>query len=171
MRRILALFDAPVPALAALRALAKADVDPADVGCVPALAAAEGLAQAPLATATDLSALRQALAARDMPAGLLEVAVEMVRRGGILLLVETPNRSAELVAQLLDAAGALDPDTLVAAWQTQPGLTYDWAAVPAPLLDAPAPPEGMRPASPSATPPPEAEPPAEPPANPDPPPL
>lgn len=161
MRRILALFDAPAPALVGLAALATAGVDPADVACVPAPPGAADLARAPLATADDLPALRRALGAADLPGELLEAAVEMVRRGGILTVVETPNRSAALVAQLLDSAGALDPVTLIATWQAHPGTTYDWARVPPPLLDAPAPPEGLLATQPSPPAAPNPEPPAE----------
>jgi hypothetical protein len=141
MRRVLALFDAPVPALAALDALARSGVDAADVAAVPWPKGAGEARAVPLADAADAAdpaLLRRVLAERDVPPELRETAVDLVRRGGILLLVETPDRDAAAVAALLDAAGAADPARLEQAWRSFPGTTYDWAGSAAPAVDAPA---------------------------------
>lgn len=136
MLRILALFDAPIPAQRALAALAAAGVASADVWSVPLLPGPP-LARL-LAPVTELAAVRSALAARDVPAELGEVAVEAVRRGAILVVVETPTASAPGVVAILNGAGALEPAELTAHWRAQPGTTYDWAASAPPLVDPPA---------------------------------
>ncbi len=137
MRRVFALFDAPVPAQRAVAALLAAGVDPADVWSVPRLPRAGGLATQCLAAETDLVALRQALGERDVPAERLEVYVDGVRRGAILVLVEVPTQSAGVTAQILGAAGAADPDELRARWTVQRATTYDWRAMAAPDVDPP----------------------------------
>lgn len=138
MLRILALFDAPVPAQRALAALAAEGIAPGDVWSVP-LIPGPALARL-LAPVTDLAAVRSALAARDVPAPVGEVAVDAVRRGAILVLVETPAASAARVVTVLDGAGALHPPDLEAHWRAHPGTTYDWAAIAPPTVDPPAPP-------------------------------
>jgi hypothetical protein len=77
---------------------------------------------------------------REVPGALTEVAVEAVRRGAIVVLVEAPNREAVTVARCLDEAGAVEPAALLAAWQANPRTTYGWAGVPQPVVDPPGPP-------------------------------
>jgi len=137
MRRVVALFDAPEPARRGLAALAAAGVAADDVWLTPPLPAMVGWTPAALAPPLDLVALRQSLAAREMPPPLIEFYVDGVRRGAILVLVEAPTAAAATVADCLTTAGAPDPATLVARWQTQPGTTYDWAAVAPPVVDLP----------------------------------
>jgi hypothetical protein len=136
MLRVLALFDAPIPARRALSALATAGVAAADTWTAPLL---PGPPRAQLlAPVTDLAAVRRALLEREVPADLGEIAVDAVRRGAILVLVETPTASANQVAEILTGAGAMDPAVLEALWRAHPGTTYDWAAVPPPIVDPPA---------------------------------
>jgi hypothetical protein len=137
MRRILALFDAPEPARRALAALAVAGVAADDVWVTPMVPGTGAWAAGPLAPSLDLAALRQSLAARDVPPPLVEVYVEGVRRGAILVLVESPTASAPVVAGCLTSASAPDLAALVARWKAQPGTTYDWASAVPPQVDPP----------------------------------
>lgn len=144
MRRVSALFDAPVPAQRAVEALLQSGVDLADVWTVPCLPLAQGRLTRTLAPPTDLAALRRALEAREMPEERRELLVDGVRRGAILVMVEVPTLSAELAAGLLDAAGAADPAELQSLWAAYRATTYDWQKLDAPDVEPPRPPRAPR---------------------------
>lgn len=136
MRHVLALFDAPVPARAALLALAEAGFAPDDLTC----AAAAGVPGAAGLAAATVPAEEDALERRLRSLGLSEddaatCAEGVARRGAILIVASGPTLSAEAARRAIEGAA---PPTLAehrARWDGRagPGLGhYGWADVPPP---------------------------------------
>ncbi len=135
MRHVLALFDAPVPAARAVRALAEKGFAADDVqlcarGEVPDIGAR---------TSRDLPHEPRALQAALQDRGLGEddaalCAEGVARRGAILVLVRCPTLSAPVAERLL--AAALPPELAehAARWKAQPSAAYMWAQVAAPPI-------------------------------------
>lgn len=150
MRLVSALFDAPVPAAAALAALAAAGFDPAEVTTIPALAREcqaggdrAGPPGDPLAEALqaawvdeDWPRLAKLLQERGLARGWARLAAEGLRRGAILVLLAVPTLSAPLAAQAMAGAAPPDPLDLAERWLADAELRYPWRDVPA-LVPAP----------------------------------
>ncbi len=132
MRYVTALFDAPIPARAAAAALASAGFHPDDIALVPHLAGAPATGWFVDADPADARGVRQALEDLGFDTADAARAAEGARRGAIILMVRTPTLSAPVAAEVIAALAPPDPDDLAAAWEADPGLTYAWAAVPAP---------------------------------------
>lgn len=123
MRTLIALYDAPLTAAAALRALAAAGFPPADVDALPppsglpqagdwaAEVALRHAAAAPDAgdTAARAAAVAGALGARGVPADRAAAAAARVAEGrGWLVAVVAPDRRAALAERALTGAAPLE---------------------------------------------------------------
>lgn len=163
MRVIAALFDAPVPARAAVRALLAAGLGAADITTIPSLPGAilaePGLGGgAAIDAGTDEAAgglggaeppEHRATGAPDDPTGLTERLValgapyedatrmgEGVRRGAIVLVAAVPTLEAPAAARAIAAALPCDLDAAAAAWSADPELRYRWRDIAPPELAA-----------------------------------
>ena len=134
MRTITALFDAPVPARAAARALVTAGFSPTDITLVPPLPGAQpfDFSQLPVA-GEDPRDLVNVLGDLGVPEAEALFYAEGVRRGAILLVVTAPTLSAPVAADVIAGALPPDPNALAAAWAADPGLRYTWADIPPPV--------------------------------------
>lgn len=136
MRHVIALFDAPIPARAALRALAGAGFAPGDLAC----AASPDVPGASAYAAVRLPAGEDALGRRLLSFGLeaadADTCAEGVsRRGAILVVATGPTLSADVARRVLDSAAPPSLQEHRARWDGREGdgLTrYGWADLPAP---------------------------------------
>jgi len=136
MRNVTALFDAPIPARAAVRALVAAGFHPADIALAPGLPDVPAGHEALIpASAGDPGALTEALAGRGVPEPDARFYEEGVRRGAILLVVTVPTLSAPVAADIIASTLPPDPAELAAAWLAEPELRYVWARVAPPAVD------------------------------------
>ena len=146
MRHVIALFDAPIPAIAALRTLADAGFTPDDLACVANTAKPgdilhdQGVPGAAEYAAATLPYDENALTRRLESCGLdshdaATCAEGVARRGAILVVATGPTLSARVAERALDGSS---PPTLSehrARWSGRrgEGLTrYGWADLPAP---------------------------------------
>ena len=156
MRYVTALFDAPIPARAAIAALRDAGFSPRDMTVLPPLPRDDAMGAesviAPLTDdltlhpddvapppdelapppndlalpADDPRRLADALAALGVAPFDAACYAEGVRRGAILLVVATPTLSAPLAAAAIDSVLPPDLDDLAEAWAVDPELHYRW---------------------------------------------
>jgi len=136
MRNVIALFDAPGPALAALRGLRRAGFAAADMACVSArrLDEAEGIAARRMPI--ERRALTRSLERLGLDTGDARTCAEGVEdRGAILVAVACPTLSAEAAAAIVRGAAPPDLDEHRRRWRDAPaGLAeylWDGAAAPA----------------------------------------
>ena len=107
VRYVLALFDAPIPASAACRALVAVGIEPLDVA-VFAMAEPAGwdspydMAVAVLAASESAARLSE----MGVPAAEVLLYLEGLRQRGVLVAVRTPTAHAALAAACLNAVGA-----------------------------------------------------------------
>jgi hypothetical protein len=139
MQTIIALFDAPVPTASAVAALKAADFGRADVLTVPRL---DGITDQIDETmgwlpAGDNEALARALVDAGVPTADASAYVEGVRRGCILLAVQSPTLSVPVAMAAIEGAAPADLATHRARWAVNPDLRYEWASVQAPVVDQP----------------------------------
>jgi hypothetical protein len=133
MRHVLALFDAPIPAVSAVRALGAAGFAPADLW----LAAEAALPGSSDLARTDLPAETTALATELESRGLDRddaalCAEGVTRRGAILVLVRCPSAAAPVAERILAAAAPPDLAMHRMRWQSQPGARHMWAHIEPP---------------------------------------
>jgi hypothetical protein len=133
MRHVLALFDAPVPAASALRALSVAGFAPTDLW----LAAEAPLPNTQHLSRTDLPTdalgLQSELESRGLDRDDAALCAEGVtRRGAILVLVRCPSAAAPVAERILAAAAPPDLAMHRLRWQSQPGARHMWAHIEPP---------------------------------------
>jgi hypothetical protein len=138
MRTLITLFDAPVPARAAARALAAAGFSPADVLLLPPLPDAPASVPPADLPPGDPARLARGLIDRGVMPQDAALFAEGLRRGAILLVVAVPTLSAPIAAEAIAGALPPDPAALAAAWAADLDLRYRWAEVAPPVLMAPA---------------------------------
>jgi hypothetical protein len=165
MRVVVALLDAPVPARVAVAEMMALGLEPSDMRLTPSVPGVDEIPElgpevgvgvdrdarpaqcraeaAPTAIGRAAAAdVRRWLAARGVSESDAEGYAEGVRRGGILLAVETPDTTAPLAAEALVRIGVADLDRHRARWAADPALRYAWRSSAAPPLPPPvAPPD------------------------------
>jgi hypothetical protein len=148
MRYVIALFDAPAPAIAALSALDDAGFSAGDVVVLPSGALADLQQAASLSGAGSGALVR--FGAKDMARpgtflhhvasldqsdilrscgvadDVLNDYLEALERGAILVLVRCPTLSAPRARSALSVAGAADLETQRRRWEADPDLRYGW---------------------------------------------
>lgn len=134
MRTVLALFDAPLPARAALAALRAVGVDDDDIAIVPDPAAQESGTGASAAAVAATAGLFDGLKERGVPEDEARAYAEGVARGAILVLAVCATGRAGAAVAALRGVGAVDLDTFRAAWARAPDTHYAWRRVPPPDL-------------------------------------
>ena len=132
MRYIAALYDAPFPARCAMRALAAAGVAPGDTSVTPGLPGsgprpAAGFGRLPQ---DDSERLARSLTELGIARQDARAYAEGVRRGGILVLVRSPDLLPSAAAAALESAAPPDLDTHRSRWAADPNLRYEWALAP-----------------------------------------
>ena len=132
MRYVTALFDAPVPARTARRALEAAGFAPRDVALVPEPAGEERARD--WAPGGDPPGLLAALRDLGVAEELAGAYAEGVARGCILVVVRCPDLSAPAAAAALALGPALDPGAAARRWRAEPTCGYVWSRVPPPEL-------------------------------------
>ncbi len=137
MRHVLALFDAPVPARAALRALAAAGFAPDDLACVAASSVPETSALASARLPIEASALERRLRSYGLSSTAASTCAEgVVLRGAILVVATCPTLSAGGAQRALDGAAPPSLSEHRSRWEGRNGdaLTrYGWADLPSPF--------------------------------------
>ncbi len=137
MRTVAVLFDAPIPASAAARALVAAGFSPRDITLIPALPDLPMPHPPPDLPPDDPARLVSGLLARGLPRADATFFAEGVRRGAILLTVAAPSLSAPVAVDVIASTLPPDPAELAQAWAANPHLRYPWPHAPAPVLIAP----------------------------------
>jgi len=122
LRHVIAAYDAPHPALAAVAALQDAGVAGGDVAVIPS---PPGRETGDFGAPTDPSGLPEWLASLGV-AGAAAFHAQAAERGAILLVVRCPTLSAPVVAGILAACAPLDPVQAARRWAAEPGTRYEW---------------------------------------------
>lgn len=134
MRYVAALFDAPIPARTALVELVSRGFAPEDVIAIPAPPGATWSGRPSWRPPGDERSLAPGLAALGIPPATAEAYAEGIRRGAILVIARCPTLSAPMAASILAASPVVDLSAALRRWQMEPGLRYDWAALPPPEI-------------------------------------
>ena len=134
MRYVSAIYDAPMPAGLALKALRAAGFEDRDLAVLPDLPALPPVAGF-LARSTEATGdPARALAELGLPQQRHALLREALWRGAIVILVRCPDLSAPAAVRALDAAGPLPDARLARDWRREPGMRYRWSELPAPVL-------------------------------------
>ena len=135
VRYVIALYDAPIPARAGIKALSSAGVAPADIVVIPELPPAQPSdSDAPRPEIPDCVRLEADLRGRGIPADDAAAYAEGVGRGGVLLFARCATAQAERVADSLAEAGTVDLDYFRALWASAPDVHYEWRDLEPPDL-------------------------------------
>lgn len=141
MRYVTALYDAPIPAAAALQALRDAGFAAADIATAPQPPTSswppsdEQVADLPT---DDEPRLARALCDLGIDEEQAALYAEGVGRGALLIAVRTPTLSAGPAADALVSAGPPSLDEHQSRWAEDHSLRYRWAEVEPPQVDPPA---------------------------------
>ena len=141
MRYVSAMYDAPVPARAAINALIEEGFPPLDLCVLPFVPGIElpstFLPSLAFAEATDRHGLRPVeakLAALGIAHDAAGIYAEGLRRGAIVVIARTPTLSAPIAAAILETTCPLSTEKAGREWATKPELRYRWSQVEAMAL-------------------------------------
>jgi hypothetical protein len=141
MRYVSAMYDAPVPARAAINVLIEEGFPPLDLSVLPFVPGIElpstFLPSLAFAEATDRYNLRPVeakLAALGIAREAAGFYAEGLRRGAILVIARTPTLSAAVAAAILETTCPLSVEKASREWAEQPELRYRWSQVEAMAL-------------------------------------
>ena len=138
MRYVTALFDAPIPATAALAALTASGFTPEDIAVVPSLPGLQWSPTGPFLVAdAEPQALMRDLGEMGVAPGDVELYAEGVRRGGILVVVRAPTLSTPAAEEAILSTSPPELAAHVQRWEASPGLRYSWEDTPPPIADPP----------------------------------
>lgn len=138
MRTLITLFDAPVPARAAARALVAAGFSPADMMLLPPLPDAPTADPPVDLPPGDPVRLARGLVDRGVMPQDAALFAEGLRRGAILLVVGVPTLSVPIAGEVIASVLPPDPAALAGAWAADLDLRYRWAELDPPILLDPA---------------------------------
>ena len=141
MRYVSAMYDAPVPARAAISALIEEGFPPLDLCVLPFVPGIElpstFLPSLEFSKATDrydLQPVQAKLAALGIAMEAAGIYAEGLRRGAIVVIARTPTLSAPIAAAILETTCPLSVEKASRDWAAQPGLRYRWSQVEAMAL-------------------------------------